>query len=508
MEGRMPSCPSVLVSAKEMRNLEQAATASGVPEEALMDEAGAGIAQVLRSFHPAAGTAVVFAGKGHNGGDACVVAARLLDAGWQLEMRPVWPEEAWKPLARRKLAAIRERVTFAPLECADIPAGRPVVLIDGILGIGAGPGLRSPVKEACRLMNRLRERHFAETVAIDLPTGLDADTGGADEDTVVADLTVTPGFPKRGLATPGAERFTGRLAVVPLIPLPCPEDAETRDRLITPEPLRPLLRPRPFTMHKGHAGRIGILAGSRGLTGAARLTATAAALAGGGLVTLFCPADVYEILAAACPPEIMVRPVNSCLEIMDFHLDAIGVGPGTGPVPPAYLASLLRDDPRPVIVDADALNLMAACGVSLRDRSGGPRLLTPHPGELARLAKAFVPEAADPASALAAHQQAIVLRKGSRSAVIAAGHPVSFNTTGHPMMARGGMGDILTGFCATFAGQGLSLYDAACLSSWLLGRSAELVRLADGDQVESFTPGRLLDFAGHAFAALRSGTGW
>ena len=159
-------------------------------------------------------------------------------------------------------------------------------------------------------------------------------------------------------------------------------------------------------------------------------------------------------------------------------------------------------------MDADALNAMAAHGISLAGRTGGPRLLTPHPGELTRLAQAFTPGAEDSANALAAALNATVLSKSARSVVVEAGRPALHNTTGHPMMAKGGFGDVLTGFITTFAAQGMSLRDAAALGSWLLGFSAEQARLRDGDAVESFTPSRLIEMSGPALAALRGGQVW
>ncbi len=487
-----------------MRALEAAAVLGGATEDALMEEAGAGIAGVVRQFWPRAGAAVVFCGKGHNAGDACVLARHLLKAGWQVELRTAFPPETWRGLAKEKLAEIEGEVALAEVENEVVPAGRPLLLVDGLLGTGAGGSLREPVRTAARMLNALRLRHGADTLAIDLPSGLDADSGAADADAVVAEVTATLGFPAQGLLVRGAADHAGRIALVPLA-LPLPDSAAERAQIITPEMLRPLLKRRLFPMHKGQAGRIGIVAGSRGLTGAARLAAAAAVAAGGGLVTLFCPHDVYEILAASCPPEVMVRPVQSCREVMDFPLDAIGIGPGMGGTPPPYIASLLRDDPRPVIVDADALNAMAAHGISLAGRIGGPRLLTPHPGELARLAQAFTPGAEDSATALAAALAATVLSKSARSVVVEAGRPALHNTTGHPMMAKGGFGDVLTGFITTFAAQGMSLRDAAALGSWLLGFSAEQARLRDGDAVESFTPSRLIEMSGPALAALRGG---
>jgi hydroxyethylthiazole kinase-like uncharacterized protein yjeF len=299
---------------------------------------------------------------------------------------------------------------------------------------------------------------------------------------------------------PGAEDFTGRIVHVPLA-LPWPDNCEARAQCVTPPLLRPLLPRRPFSMHKGQAGRVGILAGSRGLTGAARLAAAGAVAAGAGLVTLFCPHEVYEILAASCPPEIMVRPVHSCCEVMAWNLDAIGVGPGLGPTPPPCLVNLMRDDLRPVVVDADALNAMAAHGVSLSGRTGGPRLLTPHPGELTRLTARFCPGGR--AASLALQMNAVVLSKSARSVVVSAEAPDLYNPTGHPMLAKGGFGDVLTGFCTAFAAQGMDLRAAAALGSWLLG---DATRWADGAEETGYTPSRLLQQVGASVDFLRRGS--
>ncbi len=498
---QITACEAPLVSAAEMRALEQAAVASGTTEEALMEQAGAGLARVAAGT--ATGkerTAVVFCGKGHNAGDACVLARHLLDRGWRVELRAAFPPETWRPLAGAKLREIAERVRMAPLEAEAPAGGGELLLVDGLLGTGAGGALKEPVLTASRVLNRFREQHRGELLAIDLPSGLDADTGAADPDTVRADVTVTPGFPKQGLCAPGAEDFTGRLVHVPLA-LPLPDKAEERAQCVTPALLRPLLPRRPFSMHKGQAGRVGILAGSRGLTGAARLAAAGAVAAGAGLVTLFCPHDVYEILAASCPPEIMVRPVHLCRELMAWNLDAIGTGPGLGGTPPAELAALLRDDPRPVVVDADALNAMAAHGVSLAGRTGGPRLLTPHPGELARLTDRFRPGGT--AAELAAQMDAVVLAKSARSVVVSSGAPAFYNTTGHPMLAKGGFGDVLTGFCTAFAAQGMDFRAAAALGSWLLG---DATRWAGHSEEQEYTPSRLLQQVGASFDWLRRGS--
>ncbi|MDB6133121.1 MAG: Bifunctional NAD(P)H-hydrate repair enzyme [Verrucomicrobiales bacterium] len=505
----MPGQPSIpdfpsIVTAAEMRGLEEEAIAAGISEESLMDDAGAGMARFVRRIFPKLATAVVFAGKGHNAGDAFVLAGHLLDAGWRVNVRLAWPREELRPLAAAKLEAIQSRVKFQPLDSSDIPSGR-LLLLDGILGIGAGGELRGPAADAVRAVNALRAKSGAHTLAIDLPSGLGSSTP------VLADVTMTLGWPKEELFADEAAACTGRLIHVPLAKLSAPGDTADRDRLVTAPSLRTALPERPlFSKHKGESGRVGIVAGSLGLTGAARLTSTAASLMGGGLVTLFCPHSIYPILAAACPPEVMVRPVSSCLEVRDFQLDAIGIGPGMGSAPLPYLTELLFHDPRPVIIDADALNALAS-GPWLANGTAafaGPRLLTPHPGELARLIKAWKPDwgtapRREQAKAFTDAFPVTLLAKSARSLVVEKGLPAAWNSTGHPLMARGGMGDVLTGFLTTFAAQGMPLHQAAALGSWVLGRGAELYHRATGF-TEPGTASEVMAFAaGHAMAELR-----
>lgn len=487
-----------------MRALEEQAVASGIAEESLMDEAGAGLARIIRQIFSKPATAVIFAGKGHNAGDAFVLAGHLLEAGWRVDVRMAWAPEVMRPLAAQKLWIIREKVSFTPVESDAAPRGR-LLLIDGILGTGSSGELRGPAAGAVRALNSLREKTHAHTFAIDLPSGLGTPAP------VIADVTFALGWPKDGLFTDEAAAFTGRLIHIPLTHLPAPENAETRDRLVTAKSLRSWLPGRSvFSKHKGESGRVGIVAGSLGLTGAARLSSTAASLMGGGLVTLFCPHNIYSVLAAACPPEVMVRPVSSCLEVRDFHLDAIGIGPGMSHAPLPYLTELLFHDPRPVIIDADALNALAS-GPWLADGSAkfaGPRLLTPHPGELARLIKTWQPDLAghprrDQAQAFTDAFPVTLLAKSARSLVIEKGLPAAWNSTGHPLMARGGMGDVLTGFLTTFAAQKMPLHQAAALGSWVLGRGAELYHRATGF-TEPGTASEVMAFAaGHAMTELR-----
>jgi NAD(P)H-hydrate epimerase len=265
-------------------------------------------------------------------------------------------------------------------------------------------------------------------------------------------------------------------------------------------------------MHKGEAGRVGILAGSVGFTGAARLAAEAAARAGAGMVTLFCPQAVWSELSAACPPEVMVRPLRSAREILEARLDVVAVGPGLGLAPPPDLLTVIRCDERPMVVDADGLNALAALprGMDVWP-AAGPRLLTPHPGEMARLLARFAPRLAESSMAeqaggLALVTGATVLLKGSRSCVAAPEGTLAWNASGHPAMARGGMGDVLTGMAAAFLAGGLAPFGAACLASWLIGAGAESWLRRNGWAVEALSASAVLRHAcRRALPELRAG---
>jgi NAD(P)H-hydrate epimerase len=335
---------------------------------------------------------------------------------------------------------------------------------------------------------------------------VDADSGAVDDDAVVADFTLTIGYAKAGLFSDAATRRVGRLVVLPLDDLTVEEDEVHGDDATvgTPEELRRLLPLRNFDTHKGQCGRVGIVAGSRGFLGAAHLTSDACLAAGAGVVTLFVTEESNPLIAPCAATEIMVQPVKSYLEVLDFRLDALAVGPGLGVSRAGEIRQLIERAPQPMVVDADALNILAT-RMELLENCAGPRLLTPHPGEMARL---------DPASSNRARRETVedfmarwphtLLLKGARTIVGQRGRPISYNTTGSPGMATGGMGDTLTGVCAALAGQGLALYDAARLGAWLCGYAAEIA-VGSTEAEESLTPTRLTEYLGNALFDLRRG---
>ena len=486
-----------------MRDAEGAAVAAGISEETLMDEAGRGIAGAVRQFFPQPATLVVFAGKGHNAGDAFVAAHHLVESGWDVRVRHAFADSDLRPLARKKFEAIRHRVG------SDIPFSGGLVLLDGLLGIGGGSEIRDPVLAACRELNALRLDAHAHTMAVDVPSGVDADTGEADADAVVADFTATIGAAKNGLVEPSAHNHVGRLVVIPLPGLE-PQDGDVNVRVLTPRVIRGLLpKRRTFATHKGQAGRVGILAGSRGLIGAARLCSAAAVRGGAGLVTLFVPEEIYEATAAATVPEVMVRPVQTYDEVWKMDFNVLAIGPGLGQQATREIQSFILTDPRPAVLDADALNLLAAKHTGILAKCRAPRLLTPHPGEMRRLLESWKPEylnlpRLEQVELFTDAFPVTLLFKGARTLIKAPHQPASYNTTGHPGMASGGLGDVLTGLCAALLGQGCAAYDAACLGSWLLGRAAEIAIFNGVQSGESLSASDVLSNLGVAFRSART----
>ena len=491
---------SPIVSSAAMRSAEDAAFASGVEVEALMDRAGAGVAGAITRFFPRPARAIIFCGKGHNGGDALVAGALLKKAGWEIDLRIVFPEGDCAELTRKKLESAREA------QCArdsTVAAQRPLphlIVLDGLLGLGAKHLLREPVRTAAQQINRLRREQNAFVFALDMPTGLDGDTGERDPDCVVADCTVTIGFAKHGLVSDDAIDFVGRLEVVTLSDLPAPQ-LPANDFLATPQSLAPLLPRRAFNSHKNQFGRIGIVAGSQGFIGAALMTTEGALRAGAGLVELFVPKDIYPIVAAAAPAEAMVKPVRSYRDLADEKIDVWALGPGLGRAEAKDILRLIERATAPMVVDADGLNIVAD-DVQILKRCAGPRLVTPHPGEMKRLFDPGKMSRAGTARNFAETFPVTLLFKGARTIVSERGKPLSYNSTGNPGMATGGMGDVLTGVCAGLIGQDLSLYDAARVGAWVCGRAAEIAIFEKGESEQSVLPRDVTANLGRAFAEL------
>lgn len=492
----------MLVTCRQMQEIEERAFLTGtVTAESLMEQAGCGIAAVVRQFFPSPGTLLLYLGSGHNAGDALVAARELAVHGWNVDARLSAPVEKMKPLTRRHFDAMAPMMQETVLESIS----GPLVQLDGLLGIGGSGPLRPPIRMLAAEMNAQRLRHGASTVAMDIPSGLNADTGELSPDAVVADITVTVAFAKQGLLADAATSHVGRLAWVPLAELTPPASID-RAALLTPALLRTWMPRRGFEFHKGQAGRVGILAGSRGFFGAAELACRGALRAGAGLVTLFVKEDAYELLAARMPPEVMVRQVSDYREVLDLRWDALAIGPGLGFEHETEVLEVIEKAPVPAVVDADALTQLAKIQSAPLQRALGTRLLTPHPGEMARLLPDTKTLSRREQAEMALHRFPghTVLLKGARTIIASESEGLHYNTTGHPGMATGGMGDVLTGVCAALIGQGLSVPHAAGIGSWMCGRAAERVALTQA--AESTLPSDVIAHLGQAWAELmRSG---
>ena len=491
---------SPILSSAQMRDAEDAAFARGVEVEALMDQAGAGVARAIGRFFPNPATCIVFAGKGHNGGDALVAAERLKRAGWKIDIRLAFAESDCGELTRKKLQTLRD----AP-ENQNTPERliSPTIVLDGLLGLGADRLLREPIRGCTVEINRLRREQNAFVFAVDLPTGLDGHSGEADPDCVLADCTVTIGFAKHGLIEDAALDLVGRLEVVPLPELTLGEGPRN-ELLAAAHSLRPLLPPRKFSAYKNQFRRIGVVAGSKGFVGAAWMTTHGALRSGAGLVELFVPEDIYSVVAASAPQEAMVKPVRSYRALLDLEdIDIWALGPGLGKSHSADILKLIERDERTMVVDADGLNIVAD-KIDILKRCRGPRLVTPHPGEMKRLLDEGRMSRAGIAKNFCEQFPVTLLFKGSRTIVAERGRPLSFNTTGNPGMASGGMGDVLTGVCAGLLGQKLTPYDAARLGAWICGRAAEIAIFNGHASQQSLLASDVLDHLSEAFTDLQN----
>ncbi len=486
-----------VLSIPQMIALEQRAFAEGVDAWALMQEVAAKAADAILARYPAPAVCRVFAGKGNNGGDAWLVAGRLARAGWSVEVTCPFSAGEMSELERRA-AAEWPAESVRPQRLRN--ARRPSVVVDGLLGIGAKGELRAPMPEMIREMASLRARG-AEVFALDLPSGLG--TYGC----VVADHTLTAGFAKDVLLTDEATHFVGRISVLPLSELSRRMTEQVDGEIATAENLGALLPPRAFDIHKGNCGRVTVVAGSAGTAGAAVLAAFGALRGGAGLVSLFCPPEIYPTLAPMLPPEVMARPWTDLGAVALGTMDVLAVGPGLATEWTEPVWTLLEAARVPMVLDAGALSIVAGDMDRLRKLSG-PLLLTPHPGEMERLFPRENRSRAEWAAAFVSqpdHEKMTLLLKGARTVVAGDGYPLSYNITGHPGMATGGMGDTLTGVCAALIAQGLTTRDAARVGAWVCGRAAELAIRIGGQSQESLLPTDLSAFLGQAFSDLRAG---
>jgi len=418
--------------------------AAGVPSASLMDHAAAALeAAIVRDFPRAlSGRIAILCGPGNNGGDGKVLAKKL-----EARRVPVFVVEA-AGLDAAAWQALRADVLACDL------------LVDAVFGTGLLRPLRGSVRE---IILDLNQQFTGPVLAADLPSGLGADgEGPADAgDAVVlrATATVTFAVPKRGLYLSRHAASVGRLTVAPIgIPESVLAAAPAHLRVTGPGDVAPFLAPRPADSHKGRYGHVFVLAGSGGKSGAAVLASTAALRMGAGLVTAAVPEPVQPIVAAALP-ELMTEilpesPAAAAALLAPATVLAIGPGLGGSPAVSAAVRHLVATVRIPCVLDADGLNAFHGRRAELRLADG---VLTPHPGEMARLFEVSTAEVQSRrlyfAQRLAAESGAIVVLKGHFSLISAADCSTFVNPCDSPGMATAGSGDVLTGFIAGLLAQ-------------------------------------------------------
>ncbi len=518
------------VSSVIMRELDRRAIDAGVPGELLMERAGRAAAAAAEFFAAAravpgrpAPWILLAAGHGNNGGDAFAAARHLRARGLPAEVWLAASAAQVKGDARTHL----ERMVNAGVRLREMPDAKawdqsgnwsqfgdwsqsgpdcagspPAVIVDALLGTGISGAPRGVMAAAIEFINR--QHAVSRVVAVDVPSGLNADDGTAAGAAVRADFTITMALPKTGLLQPAALDYVGNLAVadigIPRPPEPPPASGgpDAPPELIAPSDLSFLARRRPRAAHKGNYGHVLVIAGARGFTGAAIMAARAALRSGAGLVTVWTPAGIRAEIAAAAP-EAMVRelPENAAGSIAGLDetgwaqltdagkFSAVLAGPGLTAHPDTgrLVADLCKNYAGPIVLDADALNVMAMVPAHPETQGArcGAAVLTPHPGELARLLQTT---AANIQSDRFAAARAAVLRfgatvvlKGAGTLVASPGAPLQVNLTGNPGMAKGGSGDVLAGLLAGLLGRGLAPFDAARAAVYLHGRAGDYAAL-------------------------------
>ncbi|ATB48642.1 NAD(P)H-hydrate dehydratase [Corallococcus macrosporus] len=496
-----------VLTAAQMRQAEEAAEARhGMPSALLMENAGRGLAEVARGLLGPGGRFVVVCGPGNNGGDGLVAARFLREGGACVSVVLVGDAAKRAPEARRNVEALKGfGVTPRTLESVE-PARRGDVVVDALFGTGLSRAPGGAFADAVAAMRGWRALG-AKVVAADVPSGLQSDTGAPFSPCVEADATVAFGFLKPGqVLEPGAS-LCGQVHRVDIgMGGEAAKEVSGPGLFVVEEAdARRTLPVRKADSHKGTFGHVLVVAGSRGKTGAAALVAKAALRSGAGLVTVAARADALDTIQAHSV-EIMGIPLEATgpLGLGDLDAlvaaaegkDALVIGPGIprGDETGALLGELLARVEVPAVLDADALNAVAT-DLSVLRRAKAPVVMTPHPGEMARLTGRSTKEVQahrlDVARQLSSGLKVTLVLKGDRTLTSDADGRVYLNTPGNPGMATGGSGDVLSGICGAFLAQSFPVPEAIWTAVYAHGLAGDLAArkrghlgLVAGDIVE------------------------
>jgi len=515
------------LKAETIRKLDARTIADGVSGQVLMERAGYGAYLFLSGVAaPEAERFLVITGKGNNAGDALVIVRYLQQQGYMVTILAVSnPEEYtgdallnWKRLYEicpdiTVVTDTEKLEQFCSLWHGD-------VIIDGLLGTGIRGEVSGLYAAAIECINH----HPARVLSLDIPSGLHCDRGEPCGVAVKADWTVTFAHPKRGMITESGAEYCGRVEVIDIGIDPavsreavqnCEED--TSYACLSAAETRRMLPERNLQSHKNVFGHLLVIAGSRGMTGAAVLTALSALKSGTGLVTLAVPESLLEIVAPAVP-SVMTLPVpdggsgtftSAAIPILEKQMQkftAVALGPGIGLSEGAHaiVKAFVSSCALPIVIDADALNCIASTPELIHVISEKRVILTPHPGEFARLRGSkpgtTTAERIESAQSFAEAHNLSVLLKGFQTIIASAGKDTYINPTGNPGMATAGSGDILTGIIGGLLAQGSEQHTAAVAGAYIHGLAGDMAAAEQG-QI-GMTSSDIIQTLGKAFGWL------
>lgn len=486
-----------LVTASEMREIDRRTIEEyKIPGIILMERAGQSVFKFIKNkfISPDNKLFYIFCGKGNNGGDGFVVARLLSRSNAKVKVFLCAKSNEIRGDAKKNFDLLSQM----NVDIIEIPKNtgisllqgeeKPDLIIDALLGTGATGEVEGILKDIIEYINSLQ----VPVISIDIPSGLNADTGKILGCCVKATYTVTMGLPKVGLFVyPGAS-YSGEITIADLgFPEELTKSPQIKTHLIDECYVKSCIKPRDKEAHKGTFGRVLILAGSVGYTGAAYLAAQSCARAGAGLVTLGIPEGLNHIMEVKLT-EVMTLPLpqtedgtygaKSVSPALNFlkNCNAVAIGPGISNTKSVsiFVKELIKKINLPCVVDADACNVLAK-ETSVLHKTSAPLILTPHPGELSRLINIPVKDIQENRIEIAKYSakelNCILVLKGARTVVADKFGNAFINPTGNPCMASGGVGDVLTGVITALLAQGLSPLDAALCGVYIHGKAGDIV---------------------------------
>lgn len=437
----------------------------------LMERASETIAQAICAKIEEGDNLLFFIGKGNNGGDGLAVARMLANAGFDCSVIMLYAAEELSDDNKYNFERLPETVKV--IADKEIVISDQTIIIDAILGSGMKGELKPEVKEIISAINS----SGCKVISIDLPSGMKTEFGNDPEQIVKADITLTLEFPKLAMLLPEAGNNCGEIEILPIELHPeFIDKTDTQYNYITPEVISWIKKDkRSKFSHKGDYGHALLVCGSRGMIGAAILTASGASRSGCGLITMHCPEADSSAVYASAPSVMLSLERSNHFSTLSRNLekyDVCGVGPGIGQDELTVTAfeRLLRAWEKPMVIDADALNILAE-HPELQKIVPHNSVLTPHPGELKRLIGGWHNEEDKIVKvvALAKNLNSTIVVKGAHSIVCFADGDIYFNSTGTPGMAKGGSGDVLTGFISGLIARGYLPHEAAILGVYAHG---------------------------------------